>query len=53
MHEDWSACEPSSFDYPSDHTSFNGLKFLAFSGWTLVSLGMWAGIIEAVRAVLR
>ena len=28
---------------------FDPLKLLAFSGWTVVSLAMWAGIIEAVR----
>jgi hypothetical protein len=29
---------------------FDFLKLLAFSGWTAVSLAMWAAIIEAVRA---
>jgi hypothetical protein len=53
MHEDWRAFEPASWDGPGYEMSFDGLKFLAFSGWTLISLCMWAGIIEAVRVIFR
>ena len=53
MHEDWRACEPTSWDGQAYKMPFDGLKFLAFSGWTLVSLGMWAGIIQAVRVIFR
>lgn len=49
MHEQSSACESVSFETRPFHTQFNGMKFLAFSGWTLFSLCLWAGLIETVR----
>jgi hypothetical protein len=52
MHERSSVYEPVSIETQSFHLQFNGLKFLAFSGWTLLSLCLWAGIVETVRLML-
>jgi|HubBroStandDraft_6_1064221.scaffolds.fasta_scaffold71752_2 hypothetical protein len=49
MHEQFSAYDTVSFETPTLHTKFDGMKFLAFSGWTLLSLCLWAGLIESVR----
>ena len=53
MHEPWQACELRPDELPSFETEFDWARMLAFSGWGVVSLGLWAGIIEAVRLVLR
>jgi hypothetical protein len=53
MHEHWQVCELQPEELPSFETEFDWVRMLAFSGWGVVSLGLWAGIIEAVRLVLR
>lgn len=49
MHEQSSANETVSFQTQPFHLKFDVTKFLSFSGWTLVSLCLWAGLIETVR----
>jgi hypothetical protein len=49
MHEQSSAYESVSFETRPFDPQFDGMKFLAFSGWTLLSLCLWAGLIETVR----
>jgi hypothetical protein len=53
MHEPRQLCELRPEESPSFETEFDWMRMLAFSGWGVVSLGLWAGIIEAVRLVLR
>ena len=48
MHEP-SHFEAVSFETQSYHFQFDTREFLAFSGWTLFSLCLWAGLIESVR----
>ena len=48
MHEP-SHFEAVSFETQSYHFQVDTRKFLAFSGWTLFSLCLWAGLIESVR----
>lgn len=49
MHEQSSPYETVSFETQPFHPKFDRLKFLSFSGWTLLSLCLWAGLIETVR----
>ena len=49
MHEQSSAYETVSFEKQPFHPKFDRMKFLSFSGWTLLSLCLWAGLIETVR----
>jgi hypothetical protein len=44
--------ETVSPETPPFHLQFDALKFLAFSGWTLLSLCLWAGLIETVRLII-
>ena len=53
MREHWQMCEWQPEDVPPVEMVFDWKRFLAFSGWGVISLCMWAGIIEAVRLVLR
>ena len=53
MYEPWQMYELQPEELPTLETQFDWMRMLAFSGWGVVSLGLWAGIIEAVRLVLR
>ena len=53
MHEPWQLCELQPEELQTFKTEFDWVRMLAFSGWGVVSLGLWAGIIETVRLVLR
>jgi hypothetical protein len=52
MQERSAAYESVSMETQPFHLQFNGLKFLAFSGWTVLSLCLWAGIVETIRLML-
>jgi hypothetical protein len=49
MREQSPMYESVSLETQPFHPQFDARKFLAFSGWTLVSLCLWAGLIETVR----
>ena len=52
MNEQWSAYDAFPSESETFEPQFDRAKFLAFSGWTLLSLCLWAGLIETVRAIL-
>lgn len=49
MHEQSSVRRSASFELRTFDPQFGGMSRLAFSGWTLLSLCLWAGLIETVR----
>jgi len=53
MREPWQVCELHPDELPPMETDFDWGRLLAFTGCGVVSLGLWAGIIAAVRLVLR
>jgi len=44
-----SECRPFLVESAPGPSQFRGMSRLAFSGWTLLSLCLWAGLIETVR----
>jgi hypothetical protein len=48
MHEQ-SSIRRSASELRAFDPQFRGMSRLAFSGWTLLSLCLWAGLIETVR----
>jgi len=49
MHDRLSMRRPFLVEPVTASSHFGGMSRLAFSGWTLLSLCLWAGLIETVR----
>lgn len=53
MQERCQACKLGPEELPQLQGQFDWIRLLTFSGMGVLSLGLWAGIIEAVRLLLR
>ena len=53
MQERCQACKLGPEELQQLQGQFDWIRLLTFSGMGVLSLGLWAGIIEAVRLLLR